>query len=165
MNFQSNSKLCRDGRPPLDGFILSFETLPEPKWFAAPSVPDSFLEKHVFAIPDGDSRVPAANIANLTPDQRRDILGETPLHGPERSVFDYIPMHLQEKLQNQIALAQEKSKSSIPKVDKNVALMALQGYMPFENNLPKQNRYKLYLEVMAERSHEELVCYLFSYKL
>ena len=102
----------------------------------------------------------------LTPDERRDLLGETALNAPARSVFDYIPLKAQQRLGHFIAQAKEKTTRTIPRTESSIASAALKGFMPFGNAPEKQSRYRLYLEVMAaagveEISEKALVSFLF----
>lgn len=92
---------------------------------------------------------------NLTPDERRDILGEAAPNAPARSVFDYIPLKAQQRLEHLIAQAKEKTTRTIPRTESTVAAAALKGFMPFDNAPEKQARYRLYLEVMSTADSDE----------
>ena len=98
---------------------------------------------------------------NMSRFKRGELLGETPLNAPARSVFDYVSRKDKDRLDNLIGymidtVGETKKKQSneieIPKVDKNVALAALQGFIPFESDKKKQARYKQFLEMQAELS-------------
>jgi G patch domain-containing protein 1 len=92
--------------------------------------------------------------------KRGELLGETPLNAPARSVFDYVSRKDKDRLDNLIGymidttgeVKKQPSEVEIPKVDKDVALAALQGFIPFESDKKKQARYKHFLEVQAELS-------------
>lgn len=76
-------------------------------------------------------------------------LGETPIE--QRSVFDYMPQHSKNKLDQAVRffIDSGKDKSQLtdfPSVPKDVALLALRGFMPFGDNPKKQERYRNYLE-------------------
>ncbi len=121
-----------------------------------PQVPEGFSGKHIFTI---DEKV-MANYA-LNPDQRRDILGEKGLEGPDRSIFAYIPLKEQQKLDQYISKAKQTSKINIPYISKEIEHSALGGFMSFGTDLSKQQKYKLYLKVMAEESKDSLVIFVF----
>jgi G patch domain-containing protein 1 len=83
------------------------------------------------------------------------------LDAPARSVFDYVSRKDKDRLDNLIGYMidttgetkkKQLSEVEIPRVDKNIALAALQGFIPFENDKKKQARYKQFLEVQAELS-------------
>ena len=93
--------------------------------------------------------------------KRGELLGETPLNAPARSVFDYVSRKDKDRLNNLIGYmidttGEVKEKQfqelEIPKVDKDTALAALKGFIPFESDKKKQARYKHFLEVQAELS-------------
>jgi G patch domain-containing protein 1 len=44
----------------------------------------------------------------------------------------------------------------VPKMEKSAAEAALQGFMPFSDNIAKQQRYKQYLNVQAGLSEEKI---------
>ncbi|KAI8809596.1 hypothetical protein BJ742DRAFT_852679 [Cladochytrium replicatum] len=93
----------------------------------------------------------------LTADQRRAILGEVPLAGPERSVFSLVSIKEQERLQMFMDKAREVAEGKDQwQVKKDVAEGALKGFMPFGNDSAKQARYKRFLEVNAEIETEFL---------
>ncbi|KAJ3055311.1 hypothetical protein HK097_010890 [Rhizophlyctis rosea] len=166
----SDSRLCSDGRPPLRGFALAQVPLVEAKRYPPPKVPDDFIPLHRFesdapppvvAGPTGPHVHPSRQQQHqqLSADQRRDLLGEEALRGPSRSVFSYLPIKEQDRLQQFIdkATAQKQKgqetvaeKAGVPVVGKDVALAALKGFMPFGNDLEKQRRYRRFLEVQAE---------------
>ncbi|KAI8915464.1 hypothetical protein DFJ77DRAFT_462764 [Powellomyces hirtus] len=177
--FDLTISICHDGRPPLEGFTLAKTAMPEPKWYAPPELPAAFVPMHDFAaapLPAGstpshvDSRIHPSRQAQqheqsqLTADMRRDILGEEALKAPQRSVFSFLPIKEQDRLQEFIdKAARTRGNSAVagsnedktapkdagPKVDKDTALAALKGFMPFGNDMPKQQRYRRFLEVKA----------------
>ncbi|KAJ3046113.1 hypothetical protein HDV00_003863 [Rhizophlyctis rosea] len=157
------AQFCSDGRPPLRGFVLARTPLVISKGYPPPEVPADFIPLHKFAEDaPPPARVPAAQPGQqqpqLTADQRRDILGEEALKGPTRSVFSFLPIKEQDRLQQFIerATAQKEKKEESaakkegpPLVGKDVAEAALKGFMPFGNDIEKQRRYKRFLEVQA----------------
>ncbi|KAI9204702.1 uncharacterized protein BJ171DRAFT_100033 [Polychytrium aggregatum] len=159
---------CRDGRVPPDGFVLGADGDLDEEWFSPPSVPDDFNEQHIFAadkdsdrprVPDDDRRP-----KQLSADDRRDILGEEALKGPSRSVFSYMSIQQQDKLTDFLSQVSRTKDGSVeevsgaPKVEKDVALMALKGFIPFANEPEKQARYKRFLEFKAGLQTEIIPC-------
>lgn len=117
------------------------------------------------------STADAAKTAKLDPKSRATILGEAAL--PGKSVFDYLspgardrvafvsgktdlPAALSEIPEGYAMTDEERRQEllgQIPKVDKYIADAALSrgasGFMPYGEDLPKQNRYRAYLENQA----------------
>ncbi|KAJ3181775.1 hypothetical protein HDU87_000793 [Geranomyces variabilis] len=181
ISFDLGVSICHDGRPPLEGFELAKKGMPEQKWYQPPDLPPSFVPMHRFDVPlsaaaksasqpGADAHIHPSRLAKqqgLTADARRDILGEEPLDAPTRSVFSYIALKEQDRLQNFInqttsaqpargggdeSLQKEDagaSSSSGPKVEAATALAALKGFMPFGNDPGKQTRYRTFLQVHA----------------
>ncbi|KAG1469052.1 hypothetical protein G6F56_003486 [Rhizopus delemar] len=143
------SKLkCSDGRPPLNGFSVSEQKQQIGKWHPPPVVPADFTGLHA---PKEDDTKPS-NITKesiFSFEERGMALGETPIE--QRSVFDYMPQHSKNKLDQAVRffIDSGKDKSQLtdfPSVPKDVALLALRGFMPFGDNPKKQERYRNYLE-------------------
>ncbi|CAG8436407.1 1610_t:CDS:10 [Funneliformis caledonium] len=166
----SSDKLCHDGSSPLQGFVLASRPVPLDKWFAPPILPQGFVPIHELnseAIEKKDtpdsfqkSKHQKQTTLAILAEQRGELLGETPLNAPARSVFDYVSRKDKNRLDNLIEymidttgdVKKQPSELEIPKVDKDVAIAALQGFIPFENDKKKQARYKQFLEVQAELS-------------
>ncbi|KAJ3291007.1 hypothetical protein HK104_006374 [Borealophlyctis nickersoniae] len=176
---RGSMRLCHDGRPPLPGFTLAITPIIEAKRqvfvrldvypyalvtlrsrYPPPEVPADFVAVHAFKDDAPNRSQPAGHQSSqLTADQRRDILGEEALKGPARSVFAFVPLKEQGRLQQFIEHATksraakadsgQKETERIPQVGKEAALAALKGFMPFGNDLEKQRRYRSYLEVQA----------------
>ncbi|RKO87569.1 hypothetical protein BDK51DRAFT_50707, partial [Blyttiomyces helicus] len=192
-----------DGKLPIPGFVYVKETPLQHTWPAPPPVPADFTPFHVFP-GDESSRLsepaqgelmhpsrqallgngprpplpPHQQQQRLTADMRRDILGEEPIKAPARSVFSYLPVQAQGRLQEFIdkanrareeaasggvrsarpraAEAPRPPEDGIPEVTKDMAIAALKGFMPFGNDLGKQGRYRRFLEVKAGISTEYL---------
>ena len=110
-----------------------------------------------------------AAVTSLNAEQRRDILGEEELKGPTRSVFSFIPLKEQDKLQSflekvttgsGVAESKKELKEILPQVDlvdKATAAAALKGFIPFGNDPAKQERYKIFLEIKASGETSEFV--------
>ncbi|CAG8442889.1 18869_t:CDS:10 [Acaulospora morrowiae] len=171
-------KLGHGGSLPLNGFVLAKLPVTLDKWFSPPVLPQDFTPYHRF-----DSSDDAKNTDGVSPlvqkaiskkqttlaviaEQRGALLGEVPLNAPSRSVFDYVSRSDKERLGNLIGCAidttgekpaEKNFKVNIPKVEKEVALQALKGYIPFEDNKKKQIRYKQFLEAQAEITSIELL--------
>ncbi|KAI8818228.1 uncharacterized protein EV422DRAFT_499356, partial [Fimicolochytrium jonesii] len=160
------SGLCNDGRPPLEGY-------------APPDVPADFVPLHKFPPPSAtqpaaptsttewQGRQQSQTHSALSADARRDLLGEEALKAPQRSVFAYLPLKEQDRLQEYInkanrgreelakrETAQNAPAPNEPKLDKQTAEAALKGFMPFGNDPPKQGRYRRFLEVAAGMATE-----------
>lgn len=161
-NFGNSSEnLCKDGRHALQGFLIvgkallklvkyDYDTFDNLRYLD-PVIPEGFTGNHVF---EDDNQ--SIKYQSLNPDQRRDILGDEALKGPDRSVFSYIAAKDQQKLEAYISKVKHQA-FSIPKISKEIAKSALRGFMPFGNDQSKQANYKLYLGVMAEESKASLV--------
>jgi G patch domain-containing protein 1 len=154
-----NKTKCSDGRLPLDGFIVSDQKQQIGKWHAPPKVPSDFTGLHITK--SSDTLLKAPNITKesiFSFEERGNVLGEKPIE--TRSVFDYIPKHSKDKLDQAVTffidLGKDKSQlSDFPSVPKDVANLALRGFMPFGDNLKKQARYKNYLENQAGKLTED----------
>ncbi|KAI8588846.1 hypothetical protein BDZ88DRAFT_420687 [Geranomyces variabilis] len=179
ISFDLGVSICHDGRPPLVGFELARKGIPEHKWYKPPVLPPSFVPMHRFdaplpaaaqsaSQPGADAHIHPSRLAKqpgLTADARRDILGEEQLSAPTRSVFSYIALKEQDRLQNFISQTtsakpprggesaqKDDAKtplSSGPKVEAATALAALKGFMPFGTDPGKQTRYRTFLQVHA----------------
>ncbi|KAF9197947.1 hypothetical protein BGZ49_001382 [Haplosporangium sp. Z 27] len=154
--------LCSDGRPPLRGFVLAATPSKPPKWYAAPKVPRDFDPHHVFQ--DHIKPVGRNEQQKLTADDRAMVLGETPIDAPRRSVFEYISAENKSRLDNMLGFVMDvegekrlkKDHWEVPKIEKSAAEEALKGFMPFSDNIAKQNRYKQYLNIQAGISDEKI---------
>ncbi|KAJ3084440.1 hypothetical protein HDU99_000871 [Rhizoclosmatium hyalinum] len=165
-NSTANERTGFDGKPPLSGFHVASIQLTAPIWFDAPKPPADYIPKHRLAF-ERQSAVstpyplqPNQQQPNLTAERRREILGEEALAGPTRSVFSYMSARQQDALQ---ALIDSKiagkdggkkkdDKQPIPDavpVDKETAVAALKGFLPFTGDEAKQARYKSFLEGKA----------------
>ncbi|KAF9901174.1 hypothetical protein EC991_006430 [Linnemannia zychae] len=161
----SSSAYCSDGRPPLAGFILITTKSQEPKWYSAPDVPADFIPRHTFSS-NGKITAPVKQHgqSKLTADDRALALGETPIDAPRRSVFEYISSENKHRLDGMLGFVLDvegekhmrKDHWEVPKIEKSAAEAALQGFMPFSDNIAKQQRYKQYLNVQAGLSDEKI---------
>ncbi|KAG0006592.1 hypothetical protein BGZ65_006297 [Modicella reniformis] len=156
---------CTDGRPPLPGFALAATPAKPLKWYSALKVPKDFVPHHTFdddvkpIIPTNKREQP-----KLTVDERALVLGETPIDGPRRSVFEYISADNKNRLDNILGFVMDtegekrlrKDHWEVPKIEKQAAEAALKGFIPFGDNIAKQNRYKQYLNVQAGISDEKI---------
>ncbi|CAG8754249.1 8277_t:CDS:10 [Gigaspora margarita] len=165
-----DNKLCHDGTQPLRGFMLARKPLPIDKWFSPPDLPPGYVPVHTQNKYTQDTS--KKNIKQkqttlaIVAEQRGALLGETPLNAPARSVFDYVSRKDKERLDNIIRPVIDTSgdkninkppEIKIPKIEKDVALAALKGFIPFEDNKKKQARYRKYLEIHAELIAPELL--------
>ncbi|KAI7863505.1 hypothetical protein BDF14DRAFT_1885134 [Spinellus fusiger] len=146
-----------DGREPLKGFVYSPESQELGQWYKPPKVPTDFDGRHAPSLRQ-DTAI-ARPQHDLSSDQRGNILGEKPIEA--RSVFDFIPARSKNQLDHALRFITSTSKpkdtshlSGFTTVTKEVAAMALQGYMPFGDNMKKQTRYRDYLENCLGKKEE-----------
>ncbi|KAG0210191.1 hypothetical protein BGX33_005097 [Mortierella sp. NVP41] len=161
----TSSLFCSDGRPPLAGFILSPAKPQSLKWYAAPVVPHDFIPLHEFSSSSKTTDpVKQQGRSKLTADDRALALGETPIDAPRRSVFEYMSAENKNRLDGILGFVldtegekhQRKDHWEVPKMEKSAAEAALQGFMPFADNISKQHRYKQYLNIQAGLSEETI---------
>ncbi|KAH8833057.1 hypothetical protein DL96DRAFT_1677302 [Flagelloscypha sp. PMI_526] len=172
-----------DGRPVLEGFILSETPAREERWYPLPKVPAGWTPnpRRITHPEDfaGKENQPASSAshplphsqwkAGITADQRGALLGETPLPAAPRSVFDFISQKDRDRLQNisatieqrkidgiQPTISQPTSEINIPFLEPHIASSALNGFQPFTSDPPKQARYKAYLQSQANPSKNKL---------
>ncbi|KAJ5247216.1 hypothetical protein N7468_002199 [Penicillium chermesinum] len=172
----------QDGRLPLDGFILAdrlsdlsvSEKIYEPPkipegWQSAKKPPSSSHAEYV-------STADAAKASSLDPNSRAALLGEAQL--PGKSVFDWmtpearerlvkltgntnLPPAMSEKAPKGYELSEADRQKDIwdlvPKLDKKLAAQALaravSGWMPYQEDEKKRERYRKFLEVRAGLRH------------
>ncbi|KAI8327461.1 hypothetical protein BD560DRAFT_418055 [Blakeslea trispora] len=126
-------------------------------WYPPPQVPADFTGHHQSASRE-DSKVDKVKEGIFSFEERGHILGEKPIE--TRSVFDYMPQHSKDKLNQAIDffvdLGKDKSKlADFSTVSKEEAILALQGFMPFGDHPAKQARYRHYLENQAGKLTED----------
>ncbi|RCH99127.1 hypothetical protein CU097_000545, partial [Rhizopus azygosporus] len=139
---------CSDGRPPLKGFHVSQQNQQIGKWYPPPVVPSDFTGQHA-PLEDSVKSMDVNKESVFSFEERGLALGEKPIE--HRSVFDYIPKHSKDRLDQAIRFFVDSGKdksqlADFPSVPKDVALLALKGFMPFGDNPKKQERYRNYLE-------------------
>lgn len=170
---------CRDGRLPLDGFVLvelSGLSISERK-YEPPQVPEGWQSAKQ---PTSDERSPssyvspadAAKASALDPTSRAAVLGEAQL--PGKSIFDWMTPEARErivKLTGNTNLPPALSETApkgfemsdsqrrkdlydlVPKLDKQIAVQALtravSGWMPYSEDEEKRARYRTFLEIRA----------------
>ncbi|KAI7904699.1 uncharacterized protein BX663DRAFT_503219 [Cokeromyces recurvatus] len=156
---------CSDGRPPLLGFHVSLSSQNQHlgKWYPPPKVPADFTGIHRTQSATVESSTPTKKLTAAAEglfsfEERGLALGEKPIE--QRSVFDYMPQHSKDKLDKALhfIVEQRKDKSQLsdfPTVSKQVANLALRGFIPFGDNPKKQARYKHYLENQAGLHSED----------
>lgn len=79
-------------------------------------------------------------------------------------MFEYMSAENKNRLDNILGFVMDtegekhmrKNHWEVPTIDKDAAAAALQGFMPFGDNILKQNRYKQYLNVQAGNSDEKI---------
>ncbi|KAK0565884.1 hypothetical protein OC861_003545 [Tilletia horrida] len=159
----------RDGRPLPAGFARSRTKeggFIADAFFRAPQIPQGWKPDPAaiwrrYAPPDsaGGAEPDPGNTAVLAPQDRGSILGELRMPGPPPVISDYLTAKARDRIAAaaqtdadpfasaqgiQVTLPAERP-LDIPQLDAAVARSALQGYMPFGNDLAKQERYKIYL--------------------
>ncbi|GAB7364376.1 hypothetical protein MBLNU230_g4919t1 [Neophaeotheca triangularis] len=176
---------CHDNRLPLDGFILSVSTLDlnSANSYPPPTVPPGWVSSRLNSSAADPTKTylstaEAAKASTLDPKARAKALGQQAL--PGKSVFDYMSPAARERLataSGKSNLPQAKSEkvpdafetleaqgprslwSLVPPLDATTANEALQrgraAGWPYEEDLPKQRRYRYYLELRAGK-HSDL---------
>ncbi|CAG8943785.1 unnamed protein product [Penicillium salamii] len=170
---------CRDGRLPLDGFVLadgiSGLSISEKK-YDPPTIPSDWKSAKVSSETRGQSNyistADAAKASSLDPTSRAALLGEAQL--PGKSIFDWmtpearekiakltgnanLPPAMGEKAPKGYELPESQKRKDlwdlVPKLDKQVAAQALargiSGWMPYQEDEKKRARYRIFLEVSA----------------
>lgn len=158
-SYLKNKVKCSDGRSPLKGFHVSTQKQHIGEWFPPPQVPADFTGQHIMKEGDGvktDTKISNDNLFSF--EERGRVLDEKPIE--HRSVFDYMPKHSKDRLDRAVSyfidLGKDKSQlSDFPTITKEVANLALKGFMPFGDNPKKQARYRNYLEDQAGRLTED----------
>ncbi|KAJ1570124.1 hypothetical protein HK096_008495 [Nowakowskiella sp. JEL0078] len=160
-----------DGNTSLSGFCFSREPPFVEKWYAPLDVPAGWHPFHKFSElgPLETQKIEhegtSSKVTQLNADQRRDILGEETLNAPQRSVFSFVSVKDQGRLQEFMEKAKElksvnfKPTHDIPKsdpyfLDPQFAESALKGFMPFANDTAKQDRYKSFLKSKLSSSEK-----------
>ncbi|KAA1096449.1 hypothetical protein PGT21_017037 [Puccinia graminis f. sp. tritici] len=167
-------QVFQDNTPLPKGFRLS-DTLkkdPTSTSFVPPQVPEKWKPSPTqiwdaarsHGQPLGVQPNPRQSARPINAHDRARLIGED---APPKSVFDFISAKDKARLDDakQLAQASLHSKSlksekddegvtaggsiTIPKLDPSIAQAALRGFMPFSHDLPKQDRYKLYLQSQA----------------
>jgi G patch domain-containing protein 1 len=171
---------CRDGRLPLDGFVLadlSGLSISDKK-YEPPQVPEDWQSAKRPAPTEQDassyvSTTDAAKASALDPTSRAALLGEAQL--PGKSIFDWmtpeareriakltgntnLPPALEEKAPKGFESSDSQKRKDlsdlVPKLDKQTAVQALtravSGWMPYAEDEDKRARYRTFLEVRAE---------------
>ncbi|KAG1126743.1 hypothetical protein G6F42_007530 [Rhizopus arrhizus] len=145
---EASKSKCSDGRLPLKGFSVSNQKQQIGKWYPPPVVPADFTGHHASKEDDiKPSNITKESIFSF--EERGMVLGEKPIE--QRSVFDYMPKRSKDKLDETLRFFVDSGKdktqlADFPSVPKDVALLALKGFMPFGDNPKKQGRYRSYLE-------------------
>lgn len=170
---------CRDGRLPLDGFVLadlSGLSISEKK-YEPPKIPEGWKSAKQPTSGERDpssyvSPADAAKASALDPTSRAAVLGEAQL--PGKSIFDWmtpearerivkltgnanLPPALGEKAPKGFEISESQRRKDlwdlVPKLDKQIAVQALtravSGWMPYSEDEDKRARYRTFLEVRA----------------
>ncbi|RPA77972.1 DUF1604-domain-containing protein [Ascobolus immersus RN42] len=161
----SDVRKCHDGRLPLEGFVLASEPLIQDKWYAPPEVPVDWKPSVSEGLDSEDAKPhlsmkEVAQASTLDPASRAAILGEEAL--PGKSIFDFLTPAARAKLVAATgrtdlppALGEKPDAppdpllARIPHIDPTTARSALNGFMPYQDDLEKRSRYRRYLEIEA----------------
>ncbi|KAG1897082.1 uncharacterized protein F5891DRAFT_1050235 [Suillus fuscotomentosus] len=169
----------RDGKQPLNGFIISEKPVAEDLCFPIPDVPKDWTPnpKRVWEMEKANSKdkenasIPPPSQTQshaqwkkgISANQRGAALGETPLPSAPRSIFEYISKKDQERIKNIAASRFAPPSTSddpspgpslptpptITHTEPHVAQAALHGFQPFTTDPTKQARYTAYLHAHA----------------
>ncbi|KEI41231.1 uncharacterized protein L969DRAFT_293484 [Mixia osmundae IAM 14324] len=142
------------------GFVLAVQPVPVDTWFEPPDVPQEWQPRPERVLGAAIPQASKQTVKNA--DERAHALGEEPIKGPARSVFDFISAKDRERLASFRSAAPNGSTSEaiptgpepsneveVPSVDVVTAKAALGGYMPYQDDIPRQTRYRLFLESAA----------------
>ncbi|KAG2141951.1 hypothetical protein DEU56DRAFT_795742 [Suillus clintonianus] len=170
----------RDGRQPLNGFVISDKPVAEDLCFPIPDMPKDWTpnpkrvwerekenskdKENVVIPPPSQTQTYAQWKTGISANQRGAVLGETPLPSATRSVFEYISKKDQERIKNIAAsrFAPESTSDApspgpplptpptITHTEPHVAQAALLGFQPFTTDPSKQARYTAYLRAHAQ---------------
>ncbi|KAJ5904443.1 hypothetical protein N7504_006826 [Penicillium tannophilum] len=169
---------CRDGRLPLDGFVLADSLMGlsiSEKKYDPPQVPEGWKSARKSAAErtsDYVSTADAAKASSLDPTSRAAVLGEAQL--PGKSIFDWmtpeareriakltgktnLPPAMSEKAPSGYELSESDRRRDlwdlVPKLDKQTAVQALtrgvSGWMPYAEDEAKRARYRSFIEIRA----------------
>ncbi|KAJ5553859.1 hypothetical protein N7513_003818 [Penicillium frequentans] len=169
---------CRDGRLPLDGFVLADSLMGlsiSEKKYDPPQVPEGWKSARKSAAErtsDYVSTADAAKASSLDPTSRAAALGEAQL--PGKSIFDWmtpeareriakltgktnLPPAMSEKAPSGYELSESDRRRDlwdlVPKLDKQTAVQALtrgvSGWMPYAEDEAKRARYRSFIEIRA----------------
>ncbi|CAH7667314.1 hypothetical protein PPACK8108_LOCUS1728 [Phakopsora pachyrhizi] len=168
----SSSKAFSDGAPLLEGFFLALsKEEKEVKIKLSIQVPKYWKPNPKKIFDSVRSRDHASQLklrnrgsAPINAHDRGRMIGEK---APTKSVFDFISAKDKKRITDASKLAIESSSRDdmkltnlkeephlptsviVPQLNPSVAKAALRGFMPFSHDLPKQERYKLYLQSQA----------------
>jgi G patch domain-containing protein 1 len=151
---------CKDGNPPLQGFVLRSEPIYKPSRYPRIQVPEEFIQN---LKQNTSHSVSASPTSQLTPAQRAKLLSEEAL--PERSIFSFISSEQRDRLakitgksdlsEYEGAIMQEEKEkeekkpifaSDIPKLSSEVAERVYQSQLrPYQTQKDKYDRYLTYL--------------------
>lgn len=164
-----------DGRPVLAGFELDPNPPVLDKWYDFPPIPEGWRPRPArvwkavtggkwdkVEMPGRNPVPESAMRPQLSADQRGEILGEQQLKS--RSVFEYLSEKSKERLAQvvdqvptgvSLSAPHEPSPDIIvPPLSPRTASAALAGFIPFGDDLAKQDRYKSYLKSQTYNTRE-----------
>ena len=159
----SNLRKCFDGRLPISSFVLAIEPMKtKDGWYPPPEVPEGWVPAALQGEANTLELCCDPN-TKLDPRSRGVLLGETPL--PGKSVFDFMSTTARERIavltgKTNLPPALNEAPPAgyspspltdmIPKVDRSVALGALNGgFIPYADDMEKRKRYRRFLEIQA----------------
>ncbi|KAG1724184.1 hypothetical protein EDB19DRAFT_1930151 [Suillus lakei] len=170
----------RDGKQPLNGFVISEKPVAEDLCFPIPDMPKDWTpnpkrvwesekanskdKENAIIPPPSQPQSHAQWKTGISANQRGAALGETPLPSAPRSIFEYISKKDQERIKNIAASRFAPASTSddpspgpslptpptITHTEPHVAHAALHGFQPFTTDPSKQARYTAYLRAHAD---------------
>lgn len=151
----SRTDTWKDGRRLPSGFVLahSESTQTQGEWFPPPRVPSDWkpdpnrVWQRAAAAAAGEKAVPVAQ-PNLKASDRASLLGEARIPGPPPSLGDYVRPPGPPPVRPPPATTAVDA----PRLDVATAKAALNGSVPFGNDVAKQDRYKAYLRTQRDPS-------------
>ncbi|PWZ01097.1 DUF1604-domain-containing protein [Testicularia cyperi] len=170
----------RDGSPMVSGFHLASDndvaslgrdscTPPSPVpegWSPDPQRVFQLVygAKSVFGT-DASAPIQLEGSGHLDSVSRGKLLGEARIPGPPPNIAAFLSEKARERLANASSAqipsslarpvaSENRSFVDVPPTDAATAKMALQGFMPFGNDLAKQSRYRAYLKSQVDPASE-----------
>lgn len=144
---QKESKKTDKKHAYVHGFVAAKRGLAALKVYPCPEAPHDFKPKFLIEVPKSALTV-ASTGASI--EARRQMLGKQSIGKNKHSAGAWKGPATGGSVETAAATAPRP----VPRVSEEIALSALEGFMPFGTDLAKQARYKQYLRVMAGKEKE-----------